>query len=80
MLARYLAKYLSKDLSLNPKGIHRYKRSRGIVTPQEVLLLPYDAAIDAELLSQFQARGANLRYCQNRLDQEGPKWLWVCSW
>ena len=79
-LAKYLAKYISKDLAEAGKGVHRYKRSRGIKMPEEVLLLPHNLALDTELIAQFEARGAQVRFHKNRLTQEGAKWLWACSW
>jgi len=80
-LAKYLAKYISKDLAAEKvRGVHRYKRSRGVVVPEEVLLLPHDAAIDSELIGLFEAHGAKVRFHKNNLGQEGPKWFWACSW
>jgi len=80
-LAKYLAKYISKDLTEgNAKGVHRYKRSRGVKVPEEVMLLPHDAAIDSELIRLFEAHGASLRFHKNNLNQEGAKWFWACSW
>jgi hypothetical protein len=80
-LAKYLAKYISKDLAQGKaKGVHRYKRSRGITVPEEVLLFPHDAAIDSELIALFEAHGAEVRFHKNNLAQEGAKWLWACSW
>ena len=77
---KYLAKYASKDLADAGKGRHRYRRSLGIKTPKEVLLIPHDVALDAELMAQFEARGAKVRFHKNKLTQEGAKWLWACSW
>ncbi len=79
-LAKYLAKYLSKDLEEGGRGFHRYKRSRGIKVPEEVILLPYDAALDAELIAHFEARGAKVKFHRNNLSHDGAKWLWACSW
>jgi len=80
-LAKYLAKYISKDLAEGKGGgVHRYKRSRGVKVPEEVLLLPHGAAIDSELIELFARRGAKVRFHKNHLGHEGPKWLWACSW
>jgi len=80
-LAKYLAKYISKDLAGRQiKGVHRYKRSRGVKVPEEVILLPHDATIDSELIGLFEAHGAEVRFHKNNLRQEGPKWFWACSW
>jgi len=80
-LAKYLAKYISKDLGAGKaRGVHRYKRSRGVHVPEEVLLLPPDAAIDCELIGLFEAHGAKVRFHKNNLGQAGPKWFWACSW
>jgi len=80
-LAKYLAKYIVKDLSEgNGKGVHRYKRSRGVKVPEQVILLPHDAAIDSELIGLFEAHGASLRFHKNNLIHEGAKWFWACSW
>jgi len=80
-LAKYLAKYISKDLAEGKaRGVHRYKRSRGVEVPEEVLLLPPDAAIDSELIGLVEAHGAKVRFHKNSLGQEGPKWFWACSW
>lgn len=80
-LAKYLAKYISKDLANGKaKGVHRYKRSRGVKLPEQVILLPHDAAIDSELIQLFEAHGAGVRFHANNLANEGAKWLWVSSW
>jgi len=80
-LAKYLAKYISKDLAAGKvKGVHRYKRSRGIDVPEQVGLLPHNAAIDSELIALFKANGAKIRFHKNNLSQESPKWFWACSW
>ncbi len=80
-LAKYLAKYISKDLAGGTvKGVHRYKRSRGVRVPEEVILMPHDSAIDAELIELFEAHGAKVRFHKNNLREEGAKWLWACSW
>lgn len=80
-LAKYLAKYISKDLAEGKaRGVHRYKRSRGVEVPEEVLLLPHDAAIDSELIGLFEAHGAKIRFHKNNLHEEGAKWFWACSW
>jgi len=80
-LAKYLAKYISKDLSEGKsKGVHRYKRSRGIKVPEQVILLPHNVAIDSELIGLFEMHGAKVRFHKNNLSQEGANWLWACSW
>jgi len=80
-LAKYLAKYISKDLAEGTvKGVHRYKRSRGVKVPEQIILVPHDAAIDDELIGLFEAHGAKVRFHKNNLSQEGAKWLWMCSW
>jgi len=80
-LAKYLAKYISKDLAEGSgNGVHRYKRSRGIKVPEEVLLLPHDTAIDSALIGLFEVHGATVRFHKSNLLQEGAKWLWACSW
>ena len=50
MPAKYLTKYISKNLAAGGRGLHRYKRPREIKKPQEVLLLSYGTAQDAEWL------------------------------
>jgi hypothetical protein len=79
-LAKYLAKYLAKDMTQTQRGLHRYKRSRGILVPEEVILLPPSVAIDSELIGLFERRGAKMKFHKNNLNREGPKWLWLCSW
>jgi len=80
-LARYLAKYLSKDIGdEKQKGTHRYKRSRGIQVPATLTFLPHDADLSEELIAQFRSNGATLRYHKNTLFDAGAKFLWACSW
>ena len=80
-LARYLTKYITKDIEAqHGEGDHRYKRSRGIAIPAVQVLLPYDVAVDAELLELFDAHGAVVRFHKNQLEDGAPKWLWACSW
>jgi len=80
-LAKYLAKYISKDLAEGrSKGLHRYKRSRGIKVPEQVVLLPHDTAIDSEIIGLFEAHGASVSFHKNNLKAEGAKWFWACSW
>jgi len=80
-LAKYLGKYISKDFAKGSvKGIDRYKRSRGVKVPEEVILLPFDTALDSKLIRLFEVHGAKVRFHKNNLSEEGAKWLWVCSW
>jgi len=80
-LARYLSKYITKDIETDhDKGDHRYKRSRGIEIPKVVAILPFQIAIDANLIELFDTHGAVLNFHINALNNEGPKWLWACSW
>jgi len=80
-LAKYLCKYLVKDFGEDTsRGTHRYKRSRGIVIPEQIVLLPPHAAVDSEVIEAFESRGTKVKFHKNRLTQEGPKWLWACSW
>ncbi len=80
-LARYLCKYITKDIdTAHSAGDHRYKRSRGIVVPKVVALFPFNVAVDHELIKLFDRHKAVLKSHINRLVQEGPKWLWACSW
>lgn len=80
-LAKYLAKYLSKDLAVDTaKGVHRYKRSRGILVPQKIIYFNHSAAIDCELIDLFENQGAKVSFHKNNFSAEGPKWLWACSW
>jgi len=80
-LARYLAKYVSKDITReSANGLHRYKRSRGIRVPGQILLLPPAVNLDAELRARFEGSGAEIKFQKDSLHQEGPKWRWACSW
>ncbi|MBX7200396.1 MAG: hypothetical protein K1X51_13605 [Rhodospirillaceae bacterium] len=80
-LARYLSKYITKDIeSGHDQGDHRYKRSRGIVVPKIVAMLPFHVAVDAKLMELFDSHGAALVFHKNNLNAEGAKWLWGCSW
>lgn len=80
-LARYLTKYITKDIGADHcEGDHRYKRSRGIVVPAVLVLLPYTAAVDEELLRLFDTHGAVVAFHKNQLEDGAPKWLWACSW
>jgi len=80
-LAKYLAKYVSKEFgNRSGKGCHRYKRARGIHIPGQLHLLPRAANLNAELTSCFKASGAEIRFQTDNLNGEGPKWLWACSW
>ncbi len=80
-MAKYLGKYISKDFAKGSvKGIDRYKRSRGVKVPEEVILLPFDTALDSKLIRLFEVHGAKVRFHKNNLSEEGAKWLWVCSW
>jgi hypothetical protein len=80
-LARYLSKYITKDVETEHRqGDHRYKRSRNIVVPKIVSVLPFHIAVDAKLIELFEAHGAVIKYHKNSLELAGPKWLWACSW
>jgi hypothetical protein len=81
MLARYLSKYITKGIGdEHIPGDHRYKRSRRITVPKLVSFLPYTADIEECLKTLFDALGTSIRFKDNRLSREGPKWLWACSW
>lgn len=80
-LSRYLSKYITKDLDVEHKdGQHRYKRSRGIEVPALIVMLPYNVAIEAEIMDLFRSCSATVEYKVDHLEDEGPKWLWACSW
>lgn len=80
-LARYLCKYITKDIEHeHGAGDHRYKRSRGIIVSKVVALLPFHVAVVYELIQLFDRHKAVLKFHCTRLSQEGPKWLWACSW
>ncbi|MEQ8736396.1 MAG: hypothetical protein RIC29_15840 [Rhodospirillaceae bacterium] len=80
-LSRYLSKYITKDLDTeHTEGQHRYKRSRGIEVPALIVMLPFNVAVEAEITQLFQSCSATVEYLDNHLDDEGPKWLWACSW
>jgi hypothetical protein len=80
-MARYLCKYITKEIeAIHEQGDHRYKRSRNIVVPKIVSVLPFHIAVDAKLLELFDEHGAAITYHRNELTRDGPKWLWACSW
>jgi hypothetical protein len=81
VLARYLSKYITKGIDdEHTDGDHRYKRSRGIAVPKVVSFLPYNANMEEELKKLFDALGTTIKFQDSKLNRDGPKWLWACSW
>lgn len=53
-MASHLSKYITKGIEEeHTEGQHRYKRSRGIVFPSKLTLIPQSSALDVKILAIF---------------------------
>jgi len=74
-LARYLTKYITKDLCSLGNGRQRYRVSEGIEVPMQRFIFAFSVGVDW-LQDVFDVVGAKISFRH----ESKMGWAWACSW